>query len=191
MIIFAIKFSLVGLTPLCEQVTYKHNKIVLTPEQLMAMQIQHLKHIVERDVKAKVAEAVLSVCIFLNLHRKLISYEFDTKQVPPYFDDHQRRALLDACRIAQLNCLRIINDTTAIALNWGLYKPNLPEGDQPPLCAMFLDMGESHFSAAVVHFWKDRLKVVGSASDDSIGGRNFDLILANFFADDFKARQIV
>ena len=52
-------------------------------------------------------------------------------QVPFYFTDGQRRALLAAAQIADLNCLRIINETTAVALAYGIYKQDLPaEGEE-------------------------------------------------------------
>ena len=34
-------------------------------------------------------------------------------QVPSFFTDAQRRAMLDACSVAGLNCLRLMNETTA------------------------------------------------------------------------------
>jgi len=91
----------------------------------------------------------------------------------------------DACKIANLPLLRLVNDTTAIAINYGIYKPNLPEGEAAPLRAMFIDMGESHFSVAIVHFWNDRMKVVASASDEALSGREFDVALAKHFAAEF------
>ena len=48
---------------------------------------------------------------------------------PPWFADAQRRAMLDATKIANLKLLRLINDNTAVALGWGITKTDLPEGE--------------------------------------------------------------
>ena len=42
--------------------------------------------------------------------------------VPAYFDDAQRQATKDACKIAGLNILRLINEPTAAAVAYGLDK---------------------------------------------------------------------
>lgn len=46
---------------------------------------------------------------------------------PTWFTDAQRRALLDASQVAGLNCLRLMNDTTASALGYGITKTDLPD----------------------------------------------------------------
>jgi hypothetical protein len=45
-------------------------------------------------------------------------------------------------KIAGINCLRLINETTATALAYGIYKTDLPEGD--PVHVVFVDVGHSH-----------------------------------------------
>lgn len=49
--------------------------------------------------------------------------------------------MLDAARIAGVNCLRLFNDTAATALAYGIFKSDLPEGD--PVYVAFVDMGHS------------------------------------------------
>lgn len=61
--------------------------------------------------------------------------------VPLFFNDAERRAVLDAARIGGLNCLKLMNETTAVALSYGFYKNDLPE-DKMRLIA-FVDMGHS------------------------------------------------
>jgi molecular chaperone DnaK (HSP70) len=56
----------------------------------------------------------------------------------------QRRGVLDAATIAGLNVLRIMNETAATALCWGLPKSlDFPEDSAPPKNALFFDMGHS------------------------------------------------
>ena len=56
--------------------------------------------------------------------------------VPAWFTDVQRRAMIDAGDIAGLNVLRLINDTTATALGYGITKlgPSRARGEAPPCC---------------------------------------------------------
>merc|ERR1719271_2208021 len=65
-----------------------------------------LQHIAELDQNCPVTDVVLSV--------------------PSYFTDAERHAMLDAASIAGLNCLRLMNDSTAAALSYGIYKTDLP-----------------------------------------------------------------
>lgn len=69
-------------------------------------------------------------------------------------------ALLDSTQIAGLNCLKLMNELTAIALAYGIYKTDLPESE--PLHVMFVDVGDSHTSAGIVAFQKGKLRVCKS-----------------------------
>ncbi len=59
--------------------------------------------------------------------------------VPTFFTEVERYAMLNAAEIAGVNCLRLINDTTATALAYGIYKTDLPETD--PVNVAFVDVG--------------------------------------------------
>lgn len=81
-------------------------------------------------------------------------------QVPCYFTDIQRRALLDASHIAGLNVLRLMNDTAATALTYGIYKQDLPTPEEKPRHVVFLDMGHADLQLSVCAFNKGKLKVM-------------------------------
>ena len=51
--------------------------------------------------------------------------------------------MLDATRIAGLNCLRLMHETTATALAYGIYKQDLPETDKPARNVVFVDVGHT------------------------------------------------
>lgn len=61
--------------------------------------------------------------------------------VPSYFTAAQRKALLDATQIAGINCLRLMPETTATALAYGIYKTDLPEKEAANV--VFVDVGYS------------------------------------------------
>ncbi|KAJ3557352.1 hypothetical protein NP233_g11763 [Leucocoprinus birnbaumii] len=86
--------------------------------------------------------------------------------VPGWYTDIQRRALLDAAAIANLNVLHIINDTTATALGYGITKSDLPEPENPRNIAF--------------------LTVKSTAYDPNLSGRDIDYALLNHFAEKFK-----
>ena len=103
--------------------------------------------------------------------------------VPGWFTEAQRRSILDAAEIAELNTLRLMNDTTASALGYGITKTDLPE-DKPRYVAI-VDIGHSNMSVAIVAFKKGQLTVVSTAYDQHLGGRDFDKALADHFAQEF------
>ena len=139
-----------------------------TCEQIMAMFLTKLKTIAEMNLNTKVVDCVISV--------------------PCYMTDTERRALLDSAQIAGLNCLKLMNETSAVALTYGLYHSNLPEVNEKPHRVVFVDMGYTHLQASLVEFHKGKLKMVATTFDNNLGGRDFDRVLMDYFQNDFKQR---
>ena len=108
--------------------------------------------------------------------------------VPPWFTDVQRRSLIDAAEISGLKLLRLINDTTATALGYGITKLDLPTAEEKPRRVCFVDIGHSTYSCSVVEFRKGELAVKSTVSDRHFGGRNFDKALVDHFAKEFKEK---
>lgn len=98
---------------------------------------------------------------------------------PGFYTDVQRRALLNATKIAGLNCLRLINEHTAIALAYGIYKSarNLFHESEPQH-VMFIDLGHASYTVSIVAFVQGRLTVKSAAFDRFLGGRDFDMVIA-------------
>jgi molecular chaperone DnaK (HSP70) len=67
--------------------------------------------------------------------------------------------LLDAASIAGLNVLRLMNETTATALAYGIYKQDLPNVDEKPRNVVFVDCGHSSLQVSACAFHKGKLKV--------------------------------
>uniref|UniRef100_A0A4W6FJA4 Heat shock protein family A (Hsp70) member 4 like n=1 Tax=Lates calcarifer TaxID=8187 RepID=A0A4W6FJA4_LATCA len=109
-------------------------------------------------------------------------------KVPSFFTDAERRSVFDATQIAGLNCLRLINDTTAVALAYGIYKQDLPTPEERPRNVVFVDMGHSSFQVSITAFNKGKLKVLATAFDLYLGGRNFDEALVDYFCEEFKIK---
>lgn len=147
-------------------VTYKGEQRTFSAPQITAMQLTKLKEITENWCQAKVADIV--VC------------------VPSYFSDIHRQAVLDSARIAGLPVLRVMNEHTATALSYGIYRS--AEFDETKPCTVaFCSMGHSMFSVAIVQFVRGKLNVITEASD-KVGGRDMDECLMRVFAGQFQKK---
>jgi heat shock protein 4 len=145
-------------------VQYMGEKKSFTPERLVAMILSDLKTIAEADHGAKVTDAVVSV--------------------PVFFTDPQRRAMLDACHIAGLNTMRLMHETTATALAYGIFKT--AEFGDDPHNVVFVDVGHSALQVCVVRFTKAGLKILATAFDRNLGGNAFDQAMFDHFCAEFK-----
>ncbi|KAJ8471026.1 hypothetical protein OPV22_025369 [Ensete ventricosum] len=143
---------------------YLGEQRAFTPTQVLAMVLSNLKSIAETNLHA----AVVDCCI----------------GIPVYFTDLQRRAVLDAATIAGLHPLRLLHETTATALAYGIYKTDLPESDQ--LNVAFVDVGHASMQVCIAGFKKGKLKILAHSYDRSLGGRDFDEVLFKHFAAKFK-----
>jgi hypoxia up-regulated 1 len=148
-----------------------------TPEELVAMVLTHAKDITAAyGVTAPVKDCVLTV--------------------PSFYTQHERRALLDAAELAELNVLALINENTAAALHFGIDRI-----DTTPVNYLFYNMGAGSLQVSVVRYLSyphkvskyDKAKTVGafevlsSAWDATLGGASFDARLVDFMADEFNA----
>ncbi|KAM9610259.1 heat shock protein 105 kDa isoform 1-T1 [Trichechus inunguis] len=150
------------------KVMYMDEEHLFSVEQITAMLLTKLKETAENNLKKPVTDCVISV--------------------PSFFTDAERRSLLDAAQIVGLNCLRLMNDMTAVALNYGIYKQDLPGLDEKPRIVIFVDMGHSAFQVSACAFNKGKLKVLGTAFDPFLGGKNFDEKLVEHFCAEFKTK---
>ena len=106
--------------------------------------------------------------------------------VPYWFTDAQRRGIDTACRIAELNCLRVANESTMIALGYGIYKSAKKLfSETEAQHVMFIDLGYSCYSVSIVDFIQGKLIVRATVCDYTLGGRNFDDVIVEHLADVF------
>jgi len=109
--------------------------------------------------------------------------------VPNWFTESQRIAFINACEIASLPILKIANESTLVALSYGIFKSakNLfsPKDSQ---YIMFVDIGYSCCSVSIVDFIQENMKVMATVCDKELGGRDFDDIIIEFMAEQFEAK---
>ncbi|XP_071380984.1 heat shock 70 kDa protein 4b isoform X5 [Centroberyx affinis] len=106
-------------------------------------------------------------------------------KVPCYYTDAERRSVVDAAQIAGLNCLRLMNETTAVALAYGIYKQDLPPPEEKARTVVFVDLGHSGYQTSVCAFNKGKLKILATACDPELGGKDFDEVLVKHFCEEF------
>lgn len=108
--------------------------------------------------------------------------------IPGWYTDVQRRAVLDAAEIANLNPLRLINDGTAIAFGYGITKSDLPAQEEKPRTVAFVDIGHSDYSVTIASFNKTGCTIKAAAYDRHFGGRDLDYALVQHFAKEFSSK---
>ncbi|XP_048189495.1 heat shock 70 kDa protein 4L isoform X1 [Perognathus longimembris pacificus] len=150
------------------KVRYLEEERPFAIEQVTGMLLAKLKETSENALKKPVADCVISI--------------------PSFFTDAERRSVMAAAQVAGLNCLRLMNETTAVALAYGIYKQDLPPLDEKPRNVVFIDMGHSAYQVSVCAFNKGKLKVLATTFDPYLGGRNFDEALVDYFCDEFKTK---
>ena len=135
-----------------------------SPDQISAMIVQKMKETAEKFLGKPVKEAVITV--------------------PAYFNDAQRQATKDAGKIAGLDVKRIINEPTAAALAYGLDKK------KTGTVAVY-DLGGGTFDISILEIGDGVFEVKATNGDTKLGGEDFDNVLIDYFASEFKKEQSI
>lgn len=145
-----------------------------TVEELVAMQFALAKQQAEDTAGESVKDVVITI--------------------PPYFNQYERQAMLDAAELAGLHVLSLINDESAVALNYAMTR-TFPEEQ----CHIFFDMGAGSTAVSLACFQDISVKDVGKfyktvqqveikavGYDRTLGGHEFDIRLQKFLAAKFQ-----
>jgi len=134
-----------------------------TPQEISAIILQKMKKTAEDYLGAEVTDAVITV--------------------PAYFNDAQRQATKEAGEIAGLNVRRIVNEPTAASLAYGLDKSN-----KDMKIAVF-DLGGGTFDISILELGDGVFEVRSTNGDTHLGGDDFDHVIIDWLADEFKADE--
>jgi len=146
-----------------------------TPPEISAMVLRKLKEAAEAYLGHTVRKAVITV--------------------PAYFNDAQRQATIEAAKIAGFDTeweiedpatgrkerqrMRIINEPTAASLAYGLDKKKSER------IAVF-DLGGGTFDISILDVGEGMFKVESTNGDTHLGGDDFDQVLIDWIAEEFK-----
>jgi molecular chaperone DnaK len=145
-----------------------------TPPEISALILRKLKEAAEAYLGHTVRKAVITV--------------------PAYFNDAQRQATIDAAQIAGIDTeweiegkdgkkskqrMRIINEPTAASLAYGLDKKKNEK------IAVF-DLGGGTFDISILDVGDGVFEVKATNGDTHLGGDDFDQVLIDYIADEFK-----
>merc|ERR1712028_243934 len=108
---------------------------------------------------------------------------------PGYWTDRQRHALRDAARMVGFRTMRMVSEHAACVMAYGCNpKRDLPQPTEEPKVVVMLDVGGGGTQCSMAKFHRGKATVVGFTHDEEMGGRDFDLLLFNHFADEFKEK---
>ena len=134
-----------------------------SPQEISATILQKMKKTAEDYLGTTVTEAVITV--------------------PAYFNDAQRQATKEAGEIAGLKVRRIINEPTAAALAYGLDKKNKDSK------VVVFDCGGGTHDVSVLELGDGVFEVLSTDGDTHLGGDDFDQVIIDWLADEFKAEE--
>ncbi|KAK8812360.1 hypothetical protein WA158_007594 [Blastocystis sp. Blastoise] len=153
------------------EIEYGGKNEIFSPEQIMAIILKHCCDLVKKDEKTNNDPSVVI-------------------SVPAFWNERQRQSLLDSCTIGGIRCEGLINENSATAIEYGLFRNLKGEFDkEKPRYVMFVDMGYSMSTVSVVCFLAGVVKILSCCCDPTLGSVTLDRIIASFIAEDFMKKH--
>uniref|UniRef100_A0A671S8Z1 Hypoxia up-regulated protein 1 n=1 Tax=Sinocyclocheilus anshuiensis TaxID=1608454 RepID=A0A671S8Z1_9TELE len=143
-----------------------------TPEELLGMILNYSRGLAQDFAEQLIKDAVITV--------------------PACFNQAERRAVLQAAHIAGLKVLQLINDNTAVALNYGVFRrKDINSTAQVSSVSangniMFYDMGSGSTTESGT---QPQLQIRGVGFDRTLGGFEMELRLRDHLAKLFNEKK--
>nr|XP_029527225.1 hypoxia up-regulated protein 1-like [Oncorhynchus nerka] len=160
-----------------DTVVFRNSEVMqYSPEELLGMVLNYSRGLAQDFAEQPIKDAVITV--------------------PAFFNQAERRAVLQAAQMAGVKVLQLINDNTAVALNYGVFRRK--DINSTAQNMMFYDMGSGSTTATIVTYQtvktKDsgtqpQLQIRGVGFDRSLGGFEMDLRLRDHLAKLFNEQK--
>lgn len=151
-------------------INYNDEPLTVSAEHAMAMMLVKAKDISSKaNAGVNIGDAVLAV--------------------PHWFTEAQRRGVVQACEIASLNVMKVANESTNVALSYGIFKSAKKLfSETEPTHIMFIDIGYTGMAVTIVDFIQENMKVRSTVCERGVGGRDFDDIIIEYLAETFEKK---
>ncbi|XP_076968814.1 hypoxia up-regulated protein 1 isoform X3 [Tamandua tetradactyla] len=130
-------------------------QLKVSPEEVLGMILNYSRSLAEDFAEQAIKDAVITV--------------------PAFFNQAERRAVLQAARMAGLKVLQLINDNTATALSYGVFRRK--DINSTAQNIMFYDMGSGSTVCTIVTYQTVKTKEAGMQPQLQIRGVGFDRTL--------------
>ncbi|KAJ1610305.1 heat shock protein [Cryptosporidium canis] len=149
------------------KVNYKGIQQIVSLTSVYASFLKRLKENTEKSTGQSIRDLVISI--------------------PGYYDNVARQNVLDALHIAGINCLRLMNEESAVALDYGIFRSNNFAENENVIVA-FISCGAGYFFVSIVRFTKGRFDILSTVYENRISGRLMDYAIMEFAARDFNQK---
>jgi molecular chaperone DnaK (HSP70) len=151
------------------EMEYDDKTVSLYPEQILTAFVGQLRKYVCIETKTDARDCVVSV--------------------PVWYTAEQRRLVMQACTMAGLSCLSLINETTAASVDYGIFRGStLAETEEGASTIAVVDLGYAGATVTVSKFWKGNMKVLAHTWDLEVGTREIDWALYEHFAKEVQTK---
>jgi len=182
-----VKRAMGGPDSIGVKVCLNGEDMVVTIEAIAGMMVKHLGMIAAE--KAAASSTHIDAKDFKTVEQ-LFPQDW-VVAIPSYFTDSQRRAFVVGCEMAGIKGVqRLMHEHTAVALSYGIFKDlNKEFKKDEPTNVMFIDFGASCYTVSIVAFETGKLLVKSTYFDETLGGRDFDYLIASWIANKFEEKH--
>lgn len=151
------------------EIDYNGETVAMYPEQILAAFLGKLRKYVCLETKSDAKDCVVSV--------------------PAWYTVEQRKLVQQACEMANLKSLSLINETTAASVDYGIFRAaKLPEAEAEAQTVAVCDIGYAGMTVTISKFWKGNMKVLSHSWDHHVSTRELDWALFEHFAKEIQKK---
>ena len=106
--------------------------------------------------------------------------------IPDYSTVQERKAMLDSLYISGLDCIALLNESSAISINYAFQK--MKEFDNNKRTVAFIDLGHSQLTIFYAEFTKESINILSVTSERFCGARDLDYLIAEKLSYEFQKK---